>query len=68
MIYWKNIYSTLAQEVHALARTLDDEVTLHLDIRRSHVLVDALREAKKKKFSPAKMVQVLMSNFVRCLI
>lgn len=48
----------LTEEIHAFARNLDSEAPLHLDIRRSHVLFDAMREAKKKKFTTSKMVQV----------
>ena len=54
------IHRTLAQEVDVFARDLDSEVPLHLDISRSYVLFDAMREAKKKRFTTTKMVQVLM--------
>ena len=32
--------------------------TVVLDIRRSHILTDALREARKSKFDPGKIVKV----------
>ena len=52
------LYRTLAHEVNELAATVNTEVVLQLDIRRSHVLSDAMREARKGKFSVTKMVQV----------
>ena len=57
---------TLAQEVHAVARDLERVVPLHLDIRRDHVLIDAMREAKNNKFTPTKMIQVLEMQSIIC--
>ena len=36
---------------------IDDDF-LRLEIRRNYVLKDALREAKKKKFNPEKLIKV----------
>ena len=37
---------------------IDEDDFLRLEIRRNYVLKDALREAKKKKFNPEKLIKV----------
>lgn len=39
---------------------MPDKSLLCVDVRRELVLVDALREAKKKKFDPKKHLKVVM--------
>ena len=50
--FFRNIYSTAAL-LHNLSMNLMDE-NLHITVRRSHLLSDALREGRKSKFN-AKM-------------
>ena len=46
-------------DIKELADCISEEDYLEVDIRHSHVLLDAMREAKKKKFSVIKQLQVL---------
>ena len=40
------------------AKQDDEDDFLRLEVQRSHLLKDAFREAKKKKFNPEKMIKV----------
>ena len=34
--------------------------SFNIDVRRSHLLQDALKEARKKKFDPRKLIKVIL--------
>ena len=53
---------TLAEELQELATKLQNDPPLQIDVRRSHVLEDSMREAKKKKFTVSREVQVNISQ------
>ena len=45
-----------------LAECVAQDDYIEVDIRRTHILEDAIREAKKKKFTTTKTIQVLNSQ------
>ena len=48
----------LAHEIELIARSLQEDNPLLLDVRRTDLLNDALHEAKKKEFTVTKHVKV----------
>ena len=54
-----SIHSDLASAVQAVTRAaMDvDEDPLCLDIRRDHLLMDCMKEAKKKRFTTKKLLK-----------
>ena len=50
------LHSSVEAIVNTLASGLDDDFTI--DVRRSNLLQDALKEARKKKFDVTKMMKV----------
>ena len=49
---------TLADAIRILAKSVSDE-TVVLEVRRSHVVKDALKEAQKAKFCASKLAKVI---------
>ena len=49
---------TLADAIRVLARSVLNE-TVVLEVRRSHVVKDALKEARKAKFCANKLAKVI---------
>ena len=54
----------MACAIQALKIKLNLENVLHIDVRREFVLVDALQEGKKKKFSAEKSKVVTMTHII----
>ena len=51
---------SLTAEIESLKRELQDsEYPLCINVRRDHLLADALREARKKRFDPRKYLKVM---------
>ena len=51
-------YASLRDAVQMLQRSVDFDSTVVLEVRRSHILKDALREAQKLKFTTTKLAKV----------
>ncbi len=49
----------MAEILKELTSVMSDNVSFEIDIRRTHVLEDSMREAKKAKFSTLKRIQVV---------
>lgn len=47
---------TLEEGIRLLSPKTDDFFSI--EVRRSHIIVDALKEAKKGKFDPVKLMKV----------
>ena len=56
ILKWCCVISSIESIINHLCSSLSGE--LSLDIRRSHVLKDAMKESKKKKFDPLKSLSV----------
>ena len=50
---------TLADAISVLARSVLNE-TVVMEVRRSHIVKDALKEAQKAKFSANKLAKVIL--------
>ena len=50
---------TLADAIRVLARSVLNE-TVVMEVRRSHIVKDALKEARKAKFSANKLAKVIL--------
>ena len=58
---------TLAIEINAIrAEIFSGSRPLILYVRREFLLVDTLKEARKKKFSPKKKIKVTVNQFLFC--
>ena len=51
-------YASLRDAVQMLQRSVDFDSTVVLEVRRSHILKDTLREARKLKFTTTKLAKV----------
>ena len=51
--------TSLVNEIKSLQKNIDNDSTLHIEVRRNFVLSDALREARKNKFNPKKFIKVI---------
>ena len=51
-------YASLRDAVQMLQRSVDFDSTVVLEVRQSHILKDALREARKLKFTTTKLAKV----------
>ncbi len=54
-----NCIRSVAEILKELTSVMSDSVSFEIDIRRTHVLEDSMREAKKAKFSTLKRIQVV---------
>ncbi len=52
-------HSTIEQDVFFLSTKVQEDDPLPIDIRRDSVLKDAMREAKKQKFTVKKQLKVI---------
>ncbi len=50
---------SLATEIQSLEQEHDSNYPLCISVRRAHLLADALREARKKRFDPKKSLKVM---------
>ena len=50
---------TLADAIRVMAKSVLENATVVLEIRRTFVVKDALKEARKAKFSPIKLAKVI---------
>lgn len=53
------IITSLPDAVKMLAASTDAKDTIVLDVRRTHIMKDAMKEASKPKFKPTKLVKVI---------
>lgn len=51
---------TLADAIRVLAKSVLEDQTVVLEVRRMFVVKDALKEARKAKFCPTKLAKVIM--------
>ena len=58
----------MAAEVEKIAYIIESEPPLQIDVRRTHVLEDSMREAKKKKFTVFKKLQTSIIWVVLCYL
>ena len=58
----------MAAEVEKIANKIESEPPLQIDVRRSHVLEDSMREAKKKKFTVFKKLKASIIWAVLCYL
>ena len=56
MLNWYCLIGSIESIVNHLCSSLSGD--LSIDIRRSHLLKDAMKESKKKKFDPMKNLSV----------
>ena len=57
--YRDSIHST-KDAIHLVRNGLPTDDVVEIDVRRKFVLQDALREGRKKKFSPKKLIKVCL--------
>lgn len=57
IVIFSSTPNSLQDVVHSLCERLVDDF-LDVDVRRDHILRDALREGRKKKFMPNKRLKV----------
>lgn len=50
---------SLVNELQKLRNNIDYSSTLHIEVRRSFVVTDALSEARKRRFTPKKLIKVI---------
>ena len=50
---------TLADAIRVMAKSVLENATVVLEIRRTFMVKDALKEARKAKFSPIKLAKVI---------
>ena len=66
MLNWYCLTSNIESIINHLSSSLIDE--LSIEVRRSHLLKDAIKENKKKKFDPMKCLSVChLFNFTIAL-
>ena len=51
---------TLADAIRVLAKSVLEDQTVVLEVRRMFVVKDALKEGQKAKFCPTKLAKVIM--------
>ena len=52
---------TLADAIRILARSVSNE-TVVMEVKRSHIVKDALKEARKAKFSANKLAKMILRS------
>ena len=61
MLKWYYLTSTIESIINHLSSSLSGE--LSIEVRQSHLLKDAMKESKKKKFDPMKCLSVCYAYF-----
>ena len=62
--YTVSLFSTLSSEIFLLQHRLIDNAVLAIDVMRENILLDAMREARKKKFDVRKRIKVCLYYFL----
>ena len=58
--YRKKTVDSLEEGIHLLSPITDESFSI--EVRRTHIIIDALKEARKGKFDPAKVLKVIIAN------
>ena len=57
--YRNETVASLINKLQKLRNNIDYSSTLHIEVRRSFVVTDALSEARKRRFTPKKLIKVI---------
>lgn len=59
-----NEQALMMMKIGEMKKQIDTDETMFLDVRRGFVLVDAMRQAAKKKFNPYQLLKVIKIFFI----